>query len=278
MTDSRPISCLVATDLSSRSDRALVRAFRLAGRGGGRVIALHVVEEDYPRRLSDTLAKEIETELRRQISSMPEAKDVHWSIEVERGHDHERIAEMARRHSVDMLVMGGRREPKLSDLFLASTAQRVVRQAPVPVLVVKNPYRGPYETAVAAVDASVHCRDAISFAWSSFPEVFVSAFYAKSGPGIPALADDLPPERSSLQPGETETIQAPLTAMPDFARRGDFTVLAGDPTQALRGFVREKRPDLLICGRSKSARSFFLGEDLPGYAMLTVDRDILIMP
>lgn len=278
MTDIRPISCLVATDLSGRSDRALVRAFRIANQGGGRVVVLHVVEEDYPRRLSKSMIEDITIELRTQIAAMPESKGGHWTVRVEAGHDYERIAETARSQGVDLLVMGGRRDPKISDLFLASTAQRVVRQATTPVLIVKTPYRGPYGLAVAAVDASLHCRQGIAFAMAAFPDLFVSAFHAKGGLGPSILLDDLPPQRGALSEEEADTIAAPLLAQPDFTQRGEFVTLAGDTTDVLQAFVREKRPDLLIAGQSKSARSFFLGEDLPGFAMLSIDRDILIMP
>jgi nucleotide-binding universal stress UspA family protein len=276
-----PISCLVASDLSPRGDRALVRAFRIAQRGGGRVDILHVVENDYPRRLADTLAHEVYSELRTQVAAMPESKGVHWTIRVERGHDHERIAEVAACIQADVLVLGGRREPKIRDLFLASTAQRVVRQSPIPVLVVKQPYRGPYGAAVAAVaavDRSQHCKDAVGFALATFPELFVSAFYVRGGPLIVpaeqgALAQQAPPSAE-----EAEAIAAPLYALEDFKKRGQFSPLAGELLEIIPQAVQEIRPDLVICGRSKSARSFFLGEDLAGFAMMSIDRDLLIMP
>lgn len=275
MTDLQPVSCLVATDLSSRSDRALIRAFRIAGRSGGSVTALHVVEEDYPPRLAETLRGEVSSALHAQIAAMPESQGVHWTVRVENGHDYERIGEVTRHQSIDLLILGGRRTPKFADLFLASTAQRVVRHATVPVLVVKTPYRGPYGTAVAAVDASVHSRQAVAFALRTFPELLVSAYHAcdgafASGKGLP--------EQAALAPEEAAAIQAPLDRLPAFAERGSFTSYLGTPGDVMTTLVQEKRPDLLICGQSKSARSFFLGEDLPGFAMLSIERDLLIMP
>ncbi len=117
MPEKRVLSCLVASDLSPRGDRALVRAFRIAALGGSRVDVLHVVEEDYPRRLSDSLIHTADTELRAQIAAMPESQGIPWTVHVERGHDHERIAEVVAQQGVDLLIMGGRRKPKLSDLF-----------------------------------------------------------------------------------------------------------------------------------------------------------------
>jgi len=281
MPDLPPVSCLVASDLSPRSDRALVRAFRVAERTGGRVVALHVVEEDYPRRISQTLMEEAESELHTQIAAMPESRGVAWKVLVQRGHDYERIADTAKQQSVDLLVLGGRREPRLSDLFLASTAQRVIRHAPVPVLVVKRPYAGPYGTALAAVDRSDHSHQAIGFALRVFPELLVSAFHAvPTGTPprwMPAGSEPRTP-RPALPPEYMAEIKATLDRLDGFAERGELLGLDGSPLEVLDELIRDRRPDLLVCGRSRSARSFFLGEDLPGHAVLATDRDMLIMP
>jgi nucleotide-binding universal stress UspA family protein len=278
MTDVPPLSCLVATDLSPRSDRALVRAFRIAARGGGNVVVLHVVEEDYPQKVAATLRDEVESELHTQITAMPESKGVHWTIKVERGHDYERIASVARRQSIDLLVLGGRRESKLADLFLASTAQRVVRQSAVPVLVAKSPYRGPYGTALAAVDPSEHSREGIGFALRAFPELLVTAFHAVEGGWALSQSPDAPPPHERLSAEESARIEAPLRQVPGFTERCTFSAYRGGARDVLNGLVLSHRPDLVICGQSKSARSFFLGEDLPGFAMQSIDRDLLIMP
>lgn len=278
MTEACPVSCLVATDLSARSDRALVRAFRIASRGGGRVVALHVVEEDYPPRLLATLRQEVHSALHAQIAAMPESRSIQWEVRVENGHDYERIGDVARRQTIDLLVLGGRRAPRFSDLFLASTAQRVVRHSPVPVLIVKTPYRGPYGSALAAVDTSQHSREAIAFALRTFPELLVTAFHAVGDVWRGERSDALPAEPVALTPQDKAMIETPLRPLPGFAERGTFSGYAGSPGEVLAALAGTVRPDLLICGQSKSARSFFLGEDLPGYAMVAVERDLLIMP
>lgn len=276
MLDHQPVSCLVASDLSPRGDRAIVRAFRIAERGRGRVDVLHIVEEDYPRRLTQTLVAEADSELRAQIAAMPESKGVHWTVTVECGHDHERIVEVAARRSVDLLILGGRRQPKISDLFLASTAQRVIRQSSVPVLIVKQPYRGPYGMAVAAVDASPHSTEAVRFALDVFPEVLVSAVHVTGLPGDPDARTGV-----AGGPGDDPVvagIAGVLNAIPRFDLRGTFDSRSGGLLETFQVVVDERRPDLVVCGRSKSAKSFFLGEDLAGFAMLNIDRDMLIMP
>jgi len=276
----RPLACLVASDLSARSDRALVRAFRLAGRSGGRVTVLHVVEESYPAGIAGHLAAEAEAELTAQVAAMPESADVAWRVAVARGHDYEQIADVATADAVDLLVLGGRREPKIADLFLSSTAQRVVRRSPVPVLVVKRPYDGPWRSALAAVDGSEHARRAVAFALDAFADLRVTAFHAVAADQPPRLAGSASrrTEAVTLTPEAEAAVRRPLEALDGFAGRGTVLAVAGYPIAVLDDLVDTRRPDLVLCGRSRSARSFFLGEDLPGHAMLSVARDLLVMP
>ena len=271
MTETPSVSCLVATDLSARSDRALIRAFRLSGRTGGRVTVLHVVEEDYPAHIANTLAMEAEGALKAQLRAMPEAEGVPWDVQVVRGHDYQAIIDAADRHEADLLLMGGRRTPKMRDLFLASTAQRVVRQATVPVLVVKRPYRGEYRTALAAVDGSPHSRAGVSFVLGLFPELTVTAFYASDDPA--GGGGD-----AELTSQEEQKVRRPLDSVPGFDRHGDFRAVRGEAGEVAGVLNEAIGPDLMVCGTSKSGRSFFLGNDLPGWVMVNLEQDLLVMP
>ena len=48
-------------------------------------------------------------------------------------------AEVARKHGVDLIVMGTHGRAGLAHVLLGSVAERVVRKAPCPVLTVKHP-------------------------------------------------------------------------------------------------------------------------------------------
>jgi nucleotide-binding universal stress UspA family protein len=55
------------------------------------------------------------------------------------GRPHEEIVGVAREMDVDLIVMGTHGRSGLSHILLGSTAERVVRNAPCPVLTVRHP-------------------------------------------------------------------------------------------------------------------------------------------
>ena len=52
------------------------------------------------------------------------------------GDPHEEIVSYAKRHNIDMVVMGTHGRRKITQLFMGSVAERVVRNSPCPVLTV----------------------------------------------------------------------------------------------------------------------------------------------
>src|SRR5215470_3828722 len=57
---------VVATDLSPRSSRALMRAQELAAEHDARISILHVLDQSLPRRLLRSFAEQIRTDLLQQ--------------------------------------------------------------------------------------------------------------------------------------------------------------------------------------------------------------------
>lgn len=105
---------------------------------GGAVTALHVIEE-IPSYVAQYLPegqiaanfKEIEDVLTRRLA---EHSDI--SVKVIEGHAGHSIVDYATENKVDCIVIASHR-PGLQDLFLGSTAARVVRHAPCSVHVVR---------------------------------------------------------------------------------------------------------------------------------------------
>lgn len=270
------LHCLVATDLSARGDRALVRGFRLAAASHGSVVVLHVVEDSYPVPILKRIRDDVRILLHQQIRAMPESQGVAWRIEVVAGHDSEEIAEHTA--GCSLVILGGRRETRLSDQFLSSTTHRVVRRADVPVLTVKTPYRGPYGLAVAAVDDTDPAERALTFAMQACPDLRVVAFLAVDLPRamVERSGNSDDPE-AGLAPF-AQPVRDRLARVPDFAARGRFDCLCGAPVPTLDTLVATHAPDLLVLGRPRRGWSFLLGQDLPGHALIGSTADILIAP
>lgn len=132
---------LVATDFSADSEYALTAAIGLARKLEGRltlVHAVHVPEElseanasDYLRAMESVVHREIEARRRR-------ARDAGVAADalVVHGAAAQRIAQTARSQQVDLIAMGTHGRTGLQHLLIGSVAERVLRLAPCPVLVV----------------------------------------------------------------------------------------------------------------------------------------------
>jgi len=136
---------LVPTDFSEFSYRAVEYASELCGFFKARLILIHV-KELYPYGpeesfmilyndggLRETLTRKIEKEVLSLKNKKIETEG-HFLI----GEPYSEIIDCAKKWEVDMIVMGTHGRKGLSHLFLGSTAERVVRLAPCPVLVVKE--------------------------------------------------------------------------------------------------------------------------------------------
>jgi nucleotide-binding universal stress UspA family protein len=135
---------LAATDLEAGSDAAIARAHEIARACEGSlgvVVALPVLGRSVPvdearRRLED------------QVRSVTDRDRDAFVAYVEEGHPATVILGVAKRLAADVIVVG--RKAEHDEERIGSVALRVVRDAPIPVIVAREPV-GP-GPIVAAVD------------------------------------------------------------------------------------------------------------------------------
>ena len=160
------ISCIVvATDFSAFAERAVQRAARIAKQHDAGLHVLHVVRplDLYP---SLTLTpdefghndQELQQAEQTRVEAVSAALSSQFGIRVHPvtrlGRAHTEIAAYAQEAAADLVVAGSRGESTLMDLFLGSTASRLLRVTTCPVLIVKKPADEPYRQVLAAVDFS----------------------------------------------------------------------------------------------------------------------------
>jgi nucleotide-binding universal stress UspA family protein len=85
-------------------------------------------------------------------------------MEVVHGSPFIEIVRSARRVGAELVVLGRHGAGGVQDLLIGSTAERVVRKSPSPVLVVNQEPRTPYRRPVFATDLEEVSRRAIRFA------------------------------------------------------------------------------------------------------------------
>ncbi len=135
---------LVPVDGSEPSRRAVERAVEVAEPLGARLVVLEVIEEfgplpgkydAAPEGLDRTewLAAERFDEVRDLLSS----DRVSWELRVEEGYPAEVICDLAEREGVDLIVMGHRGLSPVARFLIGSVSDKVVRNAPCSVMIVR---------------------------------------------------------------------------------------------------------------------------------------------
>lgn len=157
-------SLLVAVDLTPISDRLLARVALLPLSDGARLTLLHVVPESLPapdRRTAERNAtKLLADEAKTLAKSVP--KGVSISPVVKIGVAAKEIAACASSTKVDLIVMGRGGGRALRDIFLGSTAERVIRRLMLPVLAVRLAAHAPYSRPSVALDLDQAAHDVLA--------------------------------------------------------------------------------------------------------------------
>lgn len=145
---------LVATDFSTRSDRALRRASLLARHASAGLYVVHVVDDDQPRRLVEVERQETKALLEEFARTMRETDDLACEGRVVLGDAFQGIVKAADELGVDLIVLGPHRRQILRDSFLGTTAERAIRDARRPVIMASGVPAGPYRSVLIATDFS----------------------------------------------------------------------------------------------------------------------------
>jgi nucleotide-binding universal stress UspA family protein len=162
---------LVPVDFSAHSDRALRYATTLADRLNATVEVLHVVEDPFvsgawspeavapniPELLNDLVAA-----ARGKLADLKAAaldRGVHLKATVlttvVTGRPADSIADYAQTEKFDLIIMGTHGRTGLSHALLGSVAERVVRNAPCPVMTVRETTPQQQEKTRAAETSAV---------------------------------------------------------------------------------------------------------------------------
>lgn len=140
-------SILVPVDFSKHAREALRHAKAVAALTGARVHLLHIVEDrfhpafyglaaqsvyDIDPRIDEKALAELRT-----LDAEVEEPDVEVDVHVRTGHPARMIVDFAEEEGCDLIVMSTHGLRGMELFFLGSTAEKVIRRAPVPVLTVK---------------------------------------------------------------------------------------------------------------------------------------------
>jgi nucleotide-binding universal stress UspA family protein len=149
---------LVPFDFSKTAINAYRFALDIASTSNGKIYLLHVVElpvvndpvimpvVTFERGFFQDLREKTNKEFDKVLTKYK--TDVNVSKNVEFGPVPRMIHDFAEKNSIDLIVMGSHGASGLKEIFIGSNAERVVRNSSIPVLVMKNYYKGPIKNIV----------------------------------------------------------------------------------------------------------------------------------
>lgn len=293
-------SILVATDLTAASDEVMRTAGALAALTGAKLHVLHAYEftpppyadeaasrvtKTFPERLAEA-KRALEDQIRRTVRPGVEV----GSGEIEIYIAFKAILARAREVDAELIVLGRHRRRKRADAFLGSTADRVVRSAEVPCLIVHDPLRLPLRRVVAPIDLSAPARGAleVALAWSASlgptagdqrRAARVIALHV-----IPRVFDyaDLPFDRAVAAPALHQEVERARREVDDEpAPNVREEVRWGDsPTESILRLAEEEDADLVVLGTHGygAVRRVLIGSVASGVARAARCPVLLVPP
>lgn len=243
---------LVAIDPEHNAGQVLARAARLSSQHSAAVHILHLLDTDpgeleMRRAIEDYAREKIEAHI---LAAGFAAKP---TLTVEFGVPHRNVVDSALAVAADMIMIGPGQPSTVMQRVLGSTADRIVRTATAPVLVVRNQSDRRYRECAVAVDFSPLSEAAIKAAMALAPEARIQLVHAYEIP--------LPFQQAMLRAGvrsdEAEQFRQSKVnecrkRLLDLAREHSLNavgkILRGAPGAALVDLSRSGRTDLIALG------------------------------
>jgi len=290
------LRALVApVDLTPHSDRALGRIPLLPLANAARVTLLHVVPGGLTHReqrmaerdAHKALAAEVR-HLRLQVS-----RKVRIESEVRTGSIAAEIAACAAEREAELIVMGRGGGRVVRDMFLGSTAERVTRQARMPVLVVRLAPRSQYTRPALGLDLDETADAVVRLMLRVLrpPRPSLDIVHAFDAPYRSMVYPSLPPSEADerkheLRAQATQSLAGVLAAAlakasvrPEDVPLWRTHVRYGAPRLVLEKFVEKADTDLLMLGtHGHSGLAYVLLGTVAGDVLRAAKCDVLIVP
>ncbi|HZX78210.1 universal stress protein [Lysobacter sp.] len=276
-----PRRVLLATDLTSRADRAFDRAVQLIHLWGAELHVLHVVEAMPP---AVPFGVDAQTYLRERPDPRVEAtRRLHRSLEreqvparahVEEGSASRAILSTAEREGCDLIIMGEGRDRLVGPL--EGTLDHVVRRSPVSVLAVRDRPYGPYRKLLVGTDLTDEAQQALITSVRWFGGAQIAFLHAYSMPYSSLLrrhskeweAEQLAQLRAQLEDADLSPEQRASIRL---------RVDAGSPAAVLRRQAQELDTEVTVIGAHPRGLLF---DTVVGSSRLIIDAipgDVLVV-
>jgi nucleotide-binding universal stress UspA family protein len=177
---------LVPVDFTETSDNALTSAITLAKSLKAGIILLHILDMNrdqfsivaqtpsVPSNILE-LTRMIKGKMNEMKEQISKEHGIKTEATVQNGHVHSEITSFSKKNKPDLIVMGTHGVSGYKEMFIGSTAQRVVTLSDIPVITIqKSPGKAGFRNILIPIDNSLHSRQKVNLAI-----ILAQAFKAK---------------------------------------------------------------------------------------------------
>jgi len=146
----KPARILVPTDFSKFSDTALKSAIDIATQFNSKIYLLHVIDKGLQQSISDySMSPEVmvrfksdsfkvsNEQLEQEVNRISKSKKFEVSFSIKEGIPYEVILEEQQANKIDLIVIASHGRTGMMKHLIGSVAEKVMRGAKCPVLLVK---------------------------------------------------------------------------------------------------------------------------------------------
>lgn len=277
---------LVATDFSTRSDRALRRAILIAKRLGATLSLAHVVDGDQAPAMIEAERAAASSTLSDMARTIEQVDGLSVAAKVTIDDVFPGILAAADEAGAQLIVIGPHRR-RLRDIFIGTTAERIVRHSQRPLLVAIQVPSAPYARTILALDFDDASRSAgrAALAMGLFEHMQVVVMHAFDTPArgmmqrsmeVPAAIDDYVAAEGREAAGKLEALVRDLS-LPASSHRA--AAIRGSPARSILECAQSEGADLIVVGanKRKGFERLLIGS-VTEEVLREAERDILIVP
>ncbi|MBK1734360.1 hypothetical protein CKO15_03480 [Halorhodospira abdelmalekii] len=285
---------LFASDLSQRAERAGYRAAQLAEQFDAELLAMHVIERDFPGLSSPFSAAPDPTALLSALAEQRLQESTPGRRAVPQVVVGDTVGELVRAADeqdggVDLVVLGAHGQQHVKEWLLGTTTEHLVRHSTRPTLVVRGAGgERPYQRIAVAVDFSECSREALRCAVAWFPEAEFYVLHVLETEALDRMrAAGVSEDRvdqhyrelfNETQQTLTDFVAEAIDPTAELMHRFHLEVHAGHPATITRGALEGLQPDLVVLGNHGRGRwgNVLLGS-LASRLLRELEQDILMV-
>ncbi len=267
---------LVATDLSARSDRAVLRALKLAKEYKAHLTILHVVDEDMPRSLLDETKKIAKKEIAECIKG--KTKDVDFEVKIISGIPSSHILKATAEEKIDLVILGLHRHTTDHQPMIGRVIERVVKSSMKPVLVVKNRSESKYKNILVGIDFNIHSKKSLKVALDLFADCNFNLVHSYYMPFLGASASLEAQVKANSSKDIDNMIKEAASGKSVKSYKIDKKIIKGDIIAILEDEIVYSKPDMLVLGtHGRSGLSRILSVNVTEHFLVNPASDVLVV-